>query len=85
MCEEAAHIATTIKHLIECIPKHVDTSPLQSLYKKAFYTAPEACAMLWKPLFTTLTSRYNTGEDYQRKMCELYNDGYRNYLDKFIK
>ena len=85
MCEEAAHVACTLKTLIECIPENVDTCPLQSLYKKAWYTAPEACDDLWVSLFNILRSRYDSGEAYQHKMCNEYNKGYKKYVDRFVK
>lgn len=85
MCEESAHVACTLKNLIECIPENVDTYPLQHLYKNAFYTAPEACNDLWISLYNVLRNNYDTGKPFQHKMCVVYNEGYTKYVERFVK
>jgi hypothetical protein len=84
MCDRSNHIACTLKSLIEEIPPNEDTLVLQSLYRKVFYMAPEICDQAWVSVFNILRSNYDTGEEYQHKMCDLYNNGYREYLEKFV-
>ena len=43
MCSEGQYIAITIKQIIEELPPSEDSYPLQSLYRKSGYTAPEIC------------------------------------------
>lgn len=46
--------------------------------------APEICDEAWVKLFRILRTNYDTGEAYQHKMCDIYNKGYRGYVDKFV-
>lgn len=84
MCDRSNYIACTIKSLIEKIPDGQDMDEIQSLYRKVFYMAPEICDQAWVKLFNLLRRNYDTGEAYQHEMCDVYNEGYRGYVDKFV-
>ena len=85
MCEEAAFTACIIEDLMNCIPEEVDKSELNSLFKKSYYTAPEACDGLWRSLFNILRAKYDDGEEFQKEMCRVYNKGYNDFVDRYLK
>ena len=85
MCEEACSIARTIQALIEEIPEGEDMKMLEHLQTNVFYSAPEICHEIWHKLYLILRHNYDTGEAYQHSMCETYNKGYNEYIEKFIK
>lgn len=85
MCEEACTIAKTIQTLIDKIPVGEDTHLLEHLKTKVFYYAPEICHEAWQNLYLILRHKYDTGEEYQHSMCDAYNRGYKDYVEKFIK
>lgn len=85
MCEEAFNIASTIQLLIDDIPEGEDMHILQNLRTNVYYYAPEICHEVWQNLYLILRHKYDTGEAYQHSMCETYNKGYNEYVEKFIK
>ena len=85
MCEEAVNIASTIQLLIDDIPEGEDRHLLEHLRTKVYYYAPEICYDVWQNLYLILRHKYDTGETYQHLMCETYNKGYNEYVEKFIK
>lgn len=85
MCEEAAFTACIIEDLMNCVPEDVDKTELKSLFRKSYYTAPEACDGLWRSLFNILRAKYDDGEEFQKKMCKVYNKGYRDFVDRYLK
>jgi hypothetical protein len=84
MCDKAQFVANTCYKLAQCIPPDYNAQPLQKIIAKSFYTAPEICNGLWDDLFKCVSKHYNTGEDYQKEMCEIYNASYREYLRIYV-
>lgn len=84
MCSEAQYIAVTIKQLIEEFPVSEDCYPLQRLYRKTGYTAPEACGALWMNIYD-LVSRYNDDKiHWHVKMYNIYHNRLAQYKRLYV-
>ncbi len=53
------------------------------MIERTFYTAPEICGALWLDIFKILKCDHDTGEEYQRSMCTIYNEAYMAYRLKY--
>jgi hypothetical protein len=83
MCDKSRKVSLVLLDLMACVPNEERKACLNKIIERSFYTAPEACGLLWVDIYKALMREHNTGESYQEKMCQIYNDGYKAYKKEF--
>lgn len=84
MCSEAQYIAITIKQIIEELPVSEDSYPLQRLYRKTGYTAPEACGNLWMNIFQNVKNYNDENIDWHMRIFNIYQNRLSEYREIYV-
>lgn len=84
MCDRAFYIATTLKQIIEQLPASEESYPLQRLYRKTGYTAPEACDNLWMNVFENVKNYNDENIDWHMNIFNIYHNRFTEYKELYV-
>lgn len=87
MCDKALHIATVLKDIKKLIPdeNRKQHNIIEKLIENVFFKAPELCNSYWLVVHDHLTRTFNNGLVWEESVCMTYNEGYKNYIEKYPK
>lgn len=84
MCSRGFYIATTLKQIIEELPASEDSYPLQRLYRKTGYTAPEACDHLWMNIFQNVKNYNDENIHWHMNIFNIYQNRLAQYKRLYV-
>lgn len=85
MCEETYFIAASIERMKDCIPDEIETS-LDFIKNDAFHLAPEIAHEHWFKIYDYLSNNFQDASvSWQSKLCQIYNEEYQKYKQRFVK
>jgi len=73
MCSKARFIAGVCTRILETTK--TENLRLEKIKESAFYTAPEACHLLWNDIFKVVVKDYKD----HGEVCKIYNESFRKY------
>ena len=85
MCSKALDIAIVLKEIQTLIPEENEKEHrlIKGLIEDVFYRAPEMCNYYWNTIYDHLSRKFNNGLDWEEEICQVYNIGYKNYVNKY--
>jgi len=56
---------------------------IENLKDSLGHAAPEILDLFWKKIFNHLSTHFNDSLDWHEKICDMYNEAYKTYVEKY--